>query len=189
MNYYILSYINHLKKLKSFKNNIDELTESDSFRFINMEYDIKCQTIEEFKNIYNNLQKIFDNPYLVLSDTWDSMTITVIDKIIDEYIENYILYDQFKTHDFFILINNEKYYLGLHILKLDILTHLSNINNINEKNIKMLKKFQTNFYTKNILPIYDSLQEKINRNLISIITQYHITDISKNKIESILTIE
>src|SRR5271156_5210659 len=154
----------------------------DDLNYINKVYNTNCKTIKDVKNIFDDLEKILENPFLILSHDWNPMTLKVINGIIEEYSENYILKNYDKSYDLSIILNKEKYYLGLQILTINERISLSELNIINEKKIGILKKFKTKFYSKNILPIYDSLQEKINRNLISIITQYHITDISKNKI-------
>lgn len=185
------------ESIEDFKETITDViifldSNKDDFKYIKKGYNIECKTIKDVKNICDDFEKILENPFLILSDDWNQMTLKVIDGIIEEFVENYTLRNGVysnKAYTLFIILNKEKYYLGLQILTLNERISLSELNKINEKKIKILGKFKTKFYSKNILPIHENLQEKINKNLISIIIQYHITDISKNKIESILTIE
>ena len=133
---------------------IDFFSDDPSLKNLSKEYNIKCETIKDIDYIFKDIEKIYENPFLILSSDWSYNTLKVFEKNIEDYIEDYTLYNHFEKNDFYTISNNNKYYLGLKVLTLDCISFLSHINKINDKKIEILKKFQTNFYLCNIFPIH-----------------------------------
>jgi|SRR5271154_2383188 hypothetical protein len=161
-------------------------TNNFDFEIFRSEYNIKLETIDEVKNIYNNLLKISKNPHLILTNVWDKYTQKVIDSLVKEYIEEFMVDNYFCNFSLTTLVNKNKYYVGFTFTKSSNIINFEKMNSLYLKNIGMFCQFKTKFYFENILSMHESLQEKINNNLINIIIEYTLINIYEKHIEFII---
>lgn len=158
-------------------------TNNADFESINNEYNIKLTTLDEVKTIHENLLKISLNPYLIITNKWDKYTQKVIDSLVKEYIEDFMIDGYFCNFSLITLVYKNKYYIGFRFTKSPSIINFSKMNSLYLKNIEMFNQFKTKFYSENLSSIHESLQEKINKNLINIITEYTLINISRKNIE------
>ena len=73
-----------------------DINDESSVLIINDEYNIKCKTIEDVKQIHNNLSQIVEDPFLIFTSEYKKMTKKVVDHLIKEYINEFNLNNYFR---------------------------------------------------------------------------------------------